>query len=317
MINYSDGCEVRDYYCSEGSCTYNYSNRHTDYYDGWVYYCSGDTVRKHQLFHDFYCDNGACIEHTSWAEDQLVENCTDYDGWYCTGDIREYRDYYCSGGSCAYTVTSTENCSNNDGCYVYGDGCEVRDYYCSEGSCTYNYSNRQTDYYDDWVYYCSGDTVRKHRLFHNFSCDGEACTDHTSWVDDLLVENCTDYDGWYCTGDIREYRDYYCSGGNCTYTVTSTENCSNNDGCYVYGDGCEVRDYYCSEDSSTYNYSNRHTDFYDGWVYYCSGDTVWKHRLFHDFYCDAGVCTEHASWGEDQLIENCSLYDGWYCTGDI
>ncbi|MBN1763062.1 MAG: hypothetical protein JW878_08325, partial [Methanomicrobia archaeon] len=134
---YDDGCEDRDYYCSEGTCTYNYSNRHTDYYDGYVYYCSGDTVRKHQIFHDFYCDGGVCTEHTSWAEDQLVENCSDYDGWYCNGDLREYRDYYCSGGNCTYTVVSSDNCSDNDGCYVYGDGCEVRDYYCFEGSCTY------------------------------------------------------------------------------------------------------------------------------------------------------------------------------------
>ena len=191
MINYSDGCEVRDYYCSEGSCTYNYSNRHTDYYDGWVYYCSGDTVRKHQLFHDFYCDNGACIEHTSWAEDQLVENCTDYDGWYCTGDIREYRDYYCSGESCTYTVTSTENCNNNDGCYVYGDGCEVRDYYCSEGSCTYNYSNRHID---GWV-----------------------DTNITRWVDDPSDQRKEKEQ------KEQEYHDYTCSNGSCAYTVTATK----------------------------------------------------------------------------------------------
>ena len=237
---YGNGCEDRDYYWDGTGCVYTYSNRNTDYYDDWVYYCSGDTVMKHRLFHDFYCEGGTCTDHTSWVDDQLVENCNDYDGWYCNGDVREYRDYYCSGGSCAYTVTSSENCNNYDGCYAYGNGCEDRDYYCSGGSCTYTYSNRHTDYYDDWVYYCSGDTVRKHRLFHDFYCDGGSCTDHTSWADDQLVENCNDHDGWVDTGDTRwiddpaneckekeqkeqEYRDYTCSGGSCTFSITNTQ----------------------------------------------------------------------------------------------
>ena len=204
---YGDGCEERDYYCysNEMGCDYTYSNRHTDYYDDWVYYCSGDTVRKHRLFHDFYCDGGTCTDHTSWVDDKLEENCNNYDG-----------------------------------CYVYGDGCENRDYYCSGGSCTYTYSKRHTDYYGSWVYYCSGDTVRKHRQFHNFYCDGGTCADHTSWADDQLVVNCNDYDGWVDTGNTRwvndpaneckekeqkeqEYHDYMCSGGSCDYSVTDTQ----------------------------------------------------------------------------------------------
>ncbi|HUV02719.1 MAG TPA: hypothetical protein VMW67_04655 [Desulfobacteria bacterium] len=244
----------------------------------------------------------------------MVENCSLYEGWYCTGDIREYRDYYCSGGSCAYTVTSTENCSNNDGCYVYGDGCEVRDYYCSEGSCTYNYSNRQTDYYDDWVYYCSGDTVRKRRLFHNFSCDGEACANHTSWVDDQLVENCTDYAGWVDTGNTKwindssneckvkeqkeqEYHDYTCSNGSCAYTVTAMQ----------WVDTGNTKNKQDGTDCGS--------DYNDDWVYYCSSDLVRKHQLFHDFYCDGGACTDHTGM-RDQLVENCNKYDGCYVYGD-
>ena len=313
---YGTGCENRDYYCSGGSCTYTYSNRHTDYYDDWVYYCSGDTVRKHRLFHDFYCEAGTCTDHTSWGDDQLVENCNAKDGWYCNGNIREYRDYYCSDGSCAYTVTSSENCNDYDGCYAYGDGCENRDYYCSGGSCAYTYSNRHTDYYDSYVYYCKGDEVWKHRLFHDFYCDGGTCSDHTSWMDDQLVENCNAKDGWYCNGDVREYRDYYCSGGSCTYTVTSSENCNNYDGCYAYGDGCEDRDYYCSGGSCAYTYSNRQTDYYDDWGYYCKGDEVWKYRQFHDFYCDGGSCTDHTSWMDDQLVEDCNDNDGWVDTGN-
>jgi hypothetical protein len=248
--------EYHDYTCSGGSCmssvtntqwidTGNTKNKQdgtdcgSDYYDDWVYYCSGDTVRRYRLFHDFYCDGGVCTDHTG-LEDQLVENCNNYDGWYYNGDIKEYRDYTCSADSCTYTVTSSENCSTNDGCYVYGDGCEVRDYYRSGDTCVYNYSNRNTDYYDDLVYYCSNDTVLQHRLFHDFYCDNGACTNHTSWVDDQLVENCNDHDGWVNTGTTRwiddpddqskekeqkeqEYHEYTCSNGSCAYTVTVTQ----------------------------------------------------------------------------------------------
>ena len=240
---YGNGCEERNYYCysNEVGCEYTYSNRHTDYYDGWDYYCKGDEVWKRRLFHDFYCDGGSCTNHTSWVDDQLVvDNCNDHDGWYCNGDVKEYRDYYCSGGSCTYTVTSSENCNNYDGCYAYGDGCEDRDYYCFGGSCVYTYSNRHTDYYDDWVPYCKEDEVWKRRQFHDFYCEEGSCVDHTSWVDDPLVENCNNYDGWVDTGNMRwvddpaneckekeqkeqEYRDYTCSDGSCTYSITNTQ----------------------------------------------------------------------------------------------
>jgi hypothetical protein len=42
-----------------------------------------------------------------------------------------------------------------------------------------------------------------------------------------LVDNCNDHDGWYCKGDLRvdlrEYRDYNCSDGACTYSITDTQ----------------------------------------------------------------------------------------------
>jgi hypothetical protein len=201
-----------------------------------------------------------------------------------------------------------ENCNEYDGCYVYGNGCEERDYYCksNEEGCNYTYSNRRTDYHDDFVNYCKGDEVWKRRLLHDLYCDNCSCTDHTSWVDDQLVDNCNDHDGWYCKDDTREYRDYKCSNGSCTYTIISSENCSELDGCYVYGNGCEDRDYYCSGGACEYMYSNRQTDYYDDLVNYCKGDEVWKRRLLHNFSCDNGSCTDHTSWVDDQLVENCS-----------
>ena len=143
-------------------------------------------------------------------------------------------------GSADHYRVMIENCDDKDGCYTYGNGCEDRDYYCDGSVCKYTVSNRHTDYYGGWVYYCKGDEIWKQRPFHDFYCEGGTCTNHTSWNDDQLVEDCNDHDGWYDTGDTRwiddpaneckekeqkeqEYRDYTCSGGACTYSVTNTQ----------------------------------------------------------------------------------------------
>ena len=36
---------------------------------------------------------------------------------------------------------------------------------------------------------------------------------------------CDNFEGWYCNGNVREYRNYYCSGGNCIYVVSQSEAC--------------------------------------------------------------------------------------------
>jgi hypothetical protein len=84
-----------------------------------------------------------------------------------------------------------ENCNVDDGCYLYGNGCEERDYYCvsNEVGCDYTHSNRHTD---DWV-----------------------DTGNTDWVE---VNECQEKER-----KEQKYRDYYCSGGACTYNVTGTQ----------------------------------------------------------------------------------------------
>jgi hypothetical protein len=120
-----------------------------------------------------------------------------------------------------------ENCNEYDGCYVYGNGCEERDYYCesNEEGCNYTYSNRQTDYHDDFVYYCKGDEIWKRRLLHDFYCDNGSCIDHTSWVDDQLVENCSTQ----CTANNTVKT---CYDGNCTDTgICNTTICGADAAC--------------------------------------------------------------------------------------
>jgi len=64
-------------------------------------------------------------------------------------------------------------------------------------------------------YQCSGNTVQK-RTCGNY--DADPCLEWSSWSD---VENCDNKDGCYS----GYYRDYYCSGGSCTYTQSCTESC--------------------------------------------------------------------------------------------
>jgi len=208
-------------------------------YDEWSRYCSGDNVRKKRFFHDFYCEGGSCVDHASWADDQLVMNCNDRDGWKDSGERRwvddpnnpckekeqkkeKYYDWTCYSlrlghAGCTGSVTNTR-WVNTGKTRNKADGTQ-----CG------------TDYYDDWENYCSGDTIRKRRLFHDFYCTAGSCTDHTSWQD-RLVENCNNKDGWYDTGKtrwvddpnnpckekeqkIQNYRDYTCSKGKCTYSL--------------------------------------------------------------------------------------------------
>jgi hypothetical protein len=175
---------------------------------------------------------------------QLTVNpCDSKDGWYDTSEIRwvttnEYeckldqkkekeqifQDWYCSDGFCIYGNGETR----------WIDTGETRTVSKSDGT------DCGSDYYDDWFSYCKENEVWKHRLYHDFYCEGGSCTDHTSWVDDQLVEDCNSYDGWVDTGETRwvddpedlcreveqkeqKYQDYYCDSGSCAYEVTDTQ----------------------------------------------------------------------------------------------
>ena len=168
------------------------------------------------------CSVGHCGASCDGAED-----C----GNKCIGEVRYYSGSCLDSCDCSWT---TENCDSKDGCYPYDSGCEDRNHYCTPGNCDYTYSGRNTDYNDSFVIYCSADTIRKHRMQHDFFCDSN-CIDHTSWVDDQLVENCNLQDGWYNTTNTQwieldqcnekeqiqqEYHDYTCSDAACNYAVT-------------------------------------------------------------------------------------------------
>jgi|GEM_PF-4262044 len=225
-VNYTLPC---DSHADETSCN-------ADPNCDWCPQCDGNKVNQ---WNQGKCvDRGTdcgyhCVKDVCDAKCDGDDDCSDR----CDGDTRLYNGT-CNLDTCTCSYQS-EDCNDNDGCYPYDSGCEERDYYCLNGACDYNYSNRHNDSYDDYVYYCENDYLRMHRMLHDYYCVcGTTCQDHTSWVDDQLVENCNDNDGWYntintqwiSTGECtekeqveQEYRDYYCNEtcADCEYIVTN------------------------------------------------------------------------------------------------
>jgi hypothetical protein len=166
-----------------------------------------------------FCSSGVwgvcsveCYGLGSDCQNKCVDNFS-----YSTGN--------CDLAACSCHYSTVENCDLKDGCYDYQSGCEERDYSCQESGCNYASNNMNTDFYDAFFNYCSADTIRTKRAFHDFSCDG-ICKDYVSFTDDSLVQDCNYFDGWYNTTETswnnltqytekeniqQEYRDYTCS----------------------------------------------------------------------------------------------------------
>ncbi|MGB7001836.1 MAG: rhodanese-like domain-containing protein [Halobacteriota archaeon] len=280
-------------YCVDGKCVECRTNVDCDVKDGW--YCN--EANDHNYYFDYYCADSKCDSYHITQS----KNCNDYDGWHCAGggEKRQKWDGYCEQGSllvCDYDVLVEEDCDTQggeegrgDGCYAYGNGCEDRDYFCSDGSCAYTYSNRHTDYYDDWIYYCKGgDEVWKHRLFHDFYCEGGTCTDHTSWEDDQLVEDCNQYEGWVCDGNIRTYCNGVCIEGGCAceYPPPESEDCDDKDGWYPDGASAEeYRDYRCFDGECVYDVTDHRCNAGFG---NCDGD--WSNGCEVNLNTDSNNC---------------------------
>jgi hypothetical protein len=234
----------------------------------------------------------------------------------CDGDTR-YFNGNCDLSSCECSY-SNENCNSQDGCYKYETGCEDRNYYCTPGSCEYSVSKRNTDYYDDYKYYCSDSTIRKHRTLHDFYCNGQ-CSDHTSLADDELVEDCSLQNGWKDIGNTRwtstdqciekeekeqEYKEYYCSENQnveCKYKVTDnqwvdTGNTRNKDDGTICDDGL-----YCTVNDQC------NSGVCEGFPKDCS---------YLNDQCNDGVCSEELDRCEyNPFLTSTSCDNGIYCDG--
>jgi hypothetical protein len=166
-----------------------------DYRDS---YCTAlDTCYQGTITHT--CDQPTCD-----AECDEDSDCGDY----CVGDISYNGD--CDLASTCTCSWSTEDCNSYDGCYAYDTGCEDRNYFCTSGNCNYNWQNRNIDSHDSPELYCAANQIRNRTRFHDWYCE-DFCTDHESWVNDHLEEDCDAYDNYYDTGNTR-----WISTGECT-----------------------------------------------------------------------------------------------------
>jgi len=147
--------------------------------------------------------------------------------------IKTFEDY------CVLPAGKTDTCEFSDiapseaGYYIIE--AELGKGYCPPGtSCLYTIETKykrfhvkasvsctdECSYSGETKYYCSGNDVYKKVCGYY---DSDPCLD---WSSGEFVKDCDNQDGWYCKDKYtREYRNYYCSGGSCTYTVTKTEKC--------------------------------------------------------------------------------------------
>ena len=262
--------------------------------------------------------NYQCVQGQCDAECDEDVDCPDK----CVGYVRNY-DGICDLATTCSCSYDTEDCSSYDGCYAYEDGCEDRIYSCDPSGCQYIYSSRNTDVYDDWVYYCSGLEYRKNRQFHDYYCDGGTCTDHSDWVDDQLVEDCDDgnectYD--YCDpfggcsnppkeygtecGEWRDCPDDVCVGYFAHfYPYDGHDYCNGFGVCLVYS--CDMENSYCTDD----NPNDGINDLTCGAP--CDQDEDCPQTTEMCDYVDKVYCTRD-SYGT--CDENCDcLYDDWSC----
>jgi len=159
----------------------------------------------------------------------------------CGAECDSLNDFKVDGTTCYYNCDTDNSCSFQKSCSLENHCNQDVRYYngiCSSSGCEFSQEDcTQYDHYDDWKQYCSGDLIKKHRLFHDFSCSPDQCRDDPYYVDDQVIQDCDQQDGWYDTGETQwvstgqctekeqkkeEYRDYTCSNAACSYSVTNT-----------------------------------------------------------------------------------------------
>ena len=213
-----------------------YDARHHEEYDLVDWDCPSQTTYAGKTWDIDYCylhiNCSGVWNADTWTFCWYDENWE----WVCDGtnDDGEWSDWYkVPGGRTIYIRTGDEG--DYSGCdyahivyYLYGSEhveCEgTRESCCDDSDCTP---------------YCGSGNV----LYSDGYCPskGSECQYRDS-VD------CDDSDGWYCEyaySQDRVYRDYYCSGGQCKYTITNRESCGT-DGYICIGNNRYYRDYYCT-----------------------------------------------------------------------
>ena len=315
-------------------------------HDGLLYDCNGTAGDDSDLAeHKGTCDqvgSNYCNNSNLWASAKPAGcSCTgngDCQSGYCKTDY-DGAGKWCAGQTqCVHDNVLYESGTYSVGCF--DDGNKAK---CSSGNWVKESCGTNTKC---TVYSClSGDCQTTHhdqqRICNSaYQCAEEAGDNKYGTAGDLrcqgycdgagncdLAGNCQDcniQDGWYNTGDEgpgcaelndpeAERRNYTCSLGQCSYSVTGRENCNTRDGYTGGGDnsGCgadpsvQQVDYYANSSgqciSTTMNCNTVNCDGQDICSQICAGDSV---RAYKDYYAEQSTGTCTYAYGPE--LDNCA-----------
>ena len=292
---------------------------------------------------------GSCSASCGCVSNPFVYSCVE---GQCNATCDSTSDYKLAGGICYYGCNTAESCAYRSQCSTSSYCAGSIRYFngsCASSGCAFQSEDcNSKDYYEDYVSYCAGDNVMRHRKFHDFSCSPSGCIDNATWVDEQALEDCNVQDGstqnqcgvqnWtcglisgapqcvvssvtkndtlcqpICDGGTRKYN------GTCTTSYTcqyQTENCNGYEGKYCVGDAVETRDYYCSPAACLYNTTTTETCSSDGWYNYGDvpglTDPTCERR---DYACKDSGLNDYCMF---TMLENhnYNAMDGSYCTAD-
>jgi len=205
--------------------------------------CDGTAIKNY----DYYCQNPTSSGDCKGPIVTLVQECND--GVWCNGQetCSETPNVHCVQGTpvdCSqYNILGIATCDNiPDNYHPTWDFRNAFTSQCVEDGGNQGHCTRGDE---TITHTCSVEECGAECDAINM-CANRCSAGDVYEYDGICQENCTClyrgqkdcdwYDGWYCNGNNREYRDYYCDVNGvegCSYTVTDTDYCDDEDPCTI------------------------------------------------------------------------------------
>ncbi|MFB6373666.1 MAG: hypothetical protein ABEN55_11240 [Bradymonadaceae bacterium] len=275
------------------------------------------------------CSSGSCEDDCASGQTACSGNCVDTssDNNHC--------------GSCGTSCTGCQSCSNGT-CSDDDSKCNGSNV-CNGGNCQCVDNRSDSEVCNDAGASCGtvtdncGDTRNCGGCSGCNTCSSNTCTgddakcSNDGWFDDGNAYDCCD-SGRACTCQDREYRDYQCRGGTCSFKVTDTRtstsgcsSCDDSDSCT--SDSCQngacTHNSYCSgTDSSCGCRSCKDCNNDDGWydtgsTYSCcdgGSSCTCQDQEYRDYSCNGGTNCDYNVTNTRTVKNGCTndcTDDGW------
>ncbi|MBN2094566.1 MAG: hypothetical protein JW727_00815, partial [Candidatus Aenigmarchaeota archaeon] len=151
--------------------------------------------------------------------------------WRTCTDPETGEDYYCKPYCCERTFC----------CEVCRNYCAGTDSSCGCTSCSD--CTAQNGWYNNGAPYacCVGESrcTCQYQDYRNYHCSSTSCT-FESWLHRTIRYDCYDCNNnnhYLCYGNDLYFRDYFCSGGACSYTDSFVRDCCGGEAYASDGDG--------------------------------------------------------------------------------